>query len=460
MSKTVSIMIVEDDSAMRQSCAKLFRLKGYNVAEASSAADALEAIGRGGNINIVLSDIKMPEMDGMALLREIKSLDRNIEVVLMTGYGSIKNAIEAMKYGAADYITKPFNANELLMTISKITQLSPDKSGRKEVPGLPLESREEYHFGNIVGSSSKMHLVYKKIKAATKTDSTVLICGDSGTGKELVAKAIHYNGLRADKPFVPVNCAAMPPDLIESELFGHKKGAFTGAFSDSAGLFLAADGGTIFLDEIVEVPYSGQAKLLRALQEKRIRLVGDTREIGVDIRVIASTNQDVDKAIREGRFREDLYYRLSIIRITLPPLRARADDIPLLVQHFIAEFNKTFQRTVKGIGKDALDVLTRYEWPGNVRELASAIENTFALANSDTIGTLDLPTYIREHSSAESHRPPLDDKEAVSSISDVERMALVRALRVSEGNKTHAAKLLGVSRPRLYKMIRRHGVDK
>ncbi len=455
MSRTANILVVEDDTAMRQSCAKLFRLEGYGVAEAASGAEALEQIKQRGDIDIVLTDLKMPGMDGVALLRETKSLDPSIEVVLMTGYGSIKNAIEAMKHGAADYITKPFDTNELLMTIGKIIQLS---GLREEVSRLRLELRDKYHFDNIVGISSGMQLVCEKIEAARKTDSTVLICGDSGTGKELVAKAIHYSGLRASKPFVPVNCAAIPRELIESELFGHKKGAFTGAFSDSTGLFRSAENGTIFLDEVLDMPYRSQAKLLRALQERRVRPVGGTEEIPVNVRVIACTNKDVDKAIRNNKFREDLYYRLSVIRIKIPPLRARLDDIPSLVQHFITKFNSVFQRMVKGISKDALDVLNGYQWPGNVRELESTIENAFAFGNSDTIHKSDLPTYISEAIEAGSHKKPVG-REGVSTLFEAERQLLLRALKVAKGNKTHAAQLLGISRPRLYKMLQRYGVQ-
>ncbi|MHC4460472.1 MAG: sigma-54-dependent transcriptional regulator [Planctomycetota bacterium] len=456
MSKTVKILVVEDDTAMRQSCAKLFRLEGYDVAEAPSAADALDQIRERGDIDIVLTDIKMPGMDGMALLRESRRLDPSIVVVLMTGYGSIKNAIEAMKHGAADYITKPFDTNELLMTVSKIVQLS---GLREEVSRLRSELRDKYHFDNIVGISSSMQLVCEKIEAARKTDSTVLICGESGTGKELVAKAIHYNSLRAEKPFVPVNCAAMPRELIESELFGHKKGAFTGASSDSSGLFRAADGGTLFLDEIIEMPYGSQAKLLRALQEKLIRPIGGAEEVPVDVRVIASTNHDVDEAISNNKFRKDLYYRVSVIRIKLPPLRTRLDDIPVLARHFIAKFNGVFQRMVKGIDKEALDVLTRCQWPGNVRELESAIENAFAFGNSDTIHKSDLPAYITERIDAGRRRPP-GGEAGVSTLFEAERELLVRALRAAGGNKTRAAQFLGVSRPRLYKMMRRHGVQR
>jgi DNA-binding NtrC family response regulator len=441
---------------MRQSCAKLFRLEGYDVAEAPSAADALDQIRERGDIDIVLTDIKMPGMDGMALLRESRRLDPSIVVVLMTGYGSIKNAIEAMKHGAADYITKPFDTNELLMTVSKIVQLS---GLREEVSRLRSELRDKYHFDNIVGISSSMQLVCEKIEAARKTDSTVLICGESGTGKELVAKAIHYNSLRAEKPFVPVNCAAMPRELIESELFGHKKGAFTGASSDSSGLFRAADGGTLFLDEIIEMPYGSQAKLLRALQEKLIRPIGGAEEVPVDVRVIASTNHDVDEAISNNKFRKDLYYRVSVIRIKLPPLRTRLDDIPVLARHFIAKFNGVFQRMVKGIDKEALDVLTRCQWPGNVRELESAIENAFAFGNSDTIHKSDLPAYITERIDAGRRRPP-GGEAGVSTLFEAERELLVRALRAAGGNKTRAAQFLGVSRPRLYKMMRRHGVQR
>ncbi len=456
MSRTANILVVEDDTAMRQSCAKLFRLEGYGVVESPSGADALEKIRERGDIDIVLTDIKMPGMDGMALLREIKSLDSRIEVVLMTGYGSIKNAIEAMKHGAADYITKPFDTNELLMTVGKIVQL---RGLQVEVSRLRSELQDKYRFDNIVGTSPGMQLVYKNIEAARKTDSAVLICGESGTGKELVAKAIHYNGLRASKPFVPVNCAAMPKELMESELFGHKKGAFTGASSDSSGLFRAADGGTLFLDEIIEMPYGSQAKLLRALQEKRIRPIGDAEEAPVDVRVIASTNYDVDEAISNKKFRKDLYYRLSVIRIELPPLRKRLDDIPSLVRHFIAKFNSVFQRTVKGISKDALEVLGCYHWPGNARELEGTIEHAFAFGNTETIDKSNLPAYINECViKTDSRRQPVGEA-GVSTLFEAERELLVRALGAADGNKTRAAQFLGVSRPRLYKMIRRHGFD-
>jgi transcriptional regulator with PAS, ATPase and Fis domain len=342
------------------------------------------------------------------------------------------------------------------MTVGKIVQLS---NLQEEVSQLRLELSEKYRFDSIVGTSLRMQAVYKKIEAARKTDSTVLICGESGTGKELVARAIHYNGLRADKPFVPVNCAAVPKELVESELFGHKKGAFTGAFIDSTGLFGAANGGTVFLDDILEMPYGSQAKLLRALQEKRIRPVGGAKEVPVDVRVIASANRNVDEAIQNEKFRQDLYYRLSVIRITLPPLRERAEDIPSLTQHFINKFNDAFPQKIVGINKDAIDTLARYRWPGNVRELEGAIENAFALGNSEMICKSDLPSHILECVEVESYTSLVDDSGSVPTLFEAEKKHLLHALKAASGNKTKAARLLGVSRPKLYKMIQRYGIE-
>ncbi len=449
MSRAATILVVEDDAAMRDSCAKLFRLEGYQVAEACSAAEALKEIAGRDDIDVVLTDLKMPGMDGVALLTEIKRLAPGVHVVLMTGYGSIQSAVEAIKHGAADYITKPFDTNELLMTVGKIVQLN---GLQEEVSRLRSELGRKYRFDNIIGSSECMQAVYKRIEAARNSNSSVLICGDSGTGKELVAKAIHYDGLRAERPFVPINCAAMPRELIESELFGHKKGAFTGAISDSTGLFWAADGGTLFLDEILDMPYATQAKLLRALQEKRIRRIGDARERPIDVRVIASTNRDVQKGIRDSTFREDLYYRLSVIRIDVPPLCERREDIPALVRHFIDAFNETFDRTVNGVSDEALDILTRHDWPGNVRELEGAVEHAFAVGKSHVIQVGELSMHLAAPAGPAGH----DVK--FQTLAKAERDLLVQALSVADGNKAMAARLLGISRPRLYKMIERHGL--
>ena len=456
MSRATNILVVEDDAAMRESCAKLFGLQGYGVCQAPSASEALDQIKQQSDIDIVLTDLKIPGMDGLALLKEIKLLAPHIEVVLMTGYGSVKSAVEAMKHGVADYITKPFDTNELLTTIGKIVKLH---ALREEVSQLRSELHDKYRFENIVGASPGMQLVYEKIEAARNNATTVLICGESGTGKELVAKAIHYNGQRRDNPFIPVNCAAIPRDLLESELFGHKRGAFTGAFTDSVGLFRAAHGGTIFLDEIVEMPYATQATLLRALQERRIRPIGSAEEIPVDARVIASTNQNVEEAIRSNRLREDLYYRLAVIRIEVPPLRQRLQDIPALVRHFIARFSNTFQRTVKGISPAAMTALVQYDWPGNVRELESIVENVFALGGSDMIAKSELPADISELTGSKTPKERQDER-AVPTLLQAERELLLEALKQANGNKTRAAEILGTSRPRLYKMMQRHGVKR
>ena len=450
-----TILIVEDNPNMRESCGKLLRLEGYVAIEAANADEAIEIIRGRDDIDIVLTDLKMTGMDGVALLKEIKQIDDRVEVILMTGYGTVKSAVEAMMHGAADYITKPFDTTELLSTIGKIVQLG---GLREEVSRLRSELREKYRFDNIIGSSSRMWSVFEKIEAARNTASTVLICGESGTGKELVAKAIHCNGPRADRPFVAVNCAAIPRDLIESELFGHRKGAFTGAMEDRPGLFRVAEGGTLFLDEIVDMPIGTQAKLLRALQERQIRVIGGNEETPVDVRVIASTNQGIDAAIGENRFREDLYYRLAVIRIELPPLRDRMEDIPALVQHFIEKFNKTSQRHVRGIAKDALETLHRYGWPGNVRELEGVIESAFAMGKSEILQKGDLPGHIVRQARA-GRAVNLDASEGLPTLLEAERELLVKALAAAEGNKTIAAKLLGVSRPRLYKMMERHGVQ-
>jgi DNA-binding NtrC family response regulator len=449
MARRTSILIVGDDAGARASHAKLLRLEGYGAFEAPGAAGAMELLGARGDIDVVLIDLEMPAMDGMALLREIKLLNDSIQVVLMTSYGTIRGAVEAMVLGAADYITKPFHTDELLSTLGRIVQLG---DRREEVSRLRSELREKYRFDDIVGSSSRMWSVFERIEAARNTASTVLVFGESGTGKELVARAIHSHGLRAAHPFLPVNCAAIPRDLIESELFGHKRGAFTGATEDCPGLFRAAEGGTIFLDEIADMPTGTQAKLLRALQERSIRSIGAIEETPVNVRVIASTNQVLEEAIRRNRFREDLYYRLAVIRIELPPLRERMDDVPALVQHFIAKFNKASQRQVKGIGRDALEALGRYRWPGNVRELEGVIESAFAMGKSEAIRKADLPAHIVNPCHA-GLRPVGKTGQDVPTVVQAERELLVRAMEAADGNKTVAARILGVSRPRLYKMI-------
>ncbi len=452
--REIKILVVEDDPEMGDTCVKLFRHHGMTPVLVSSGRAALEAIQRDSSIRIVLTDLKMPEMDGVELLQKIKEFDAEIEVIIMTGYGTIQNAVQALKLGAADYITKPFDSVELLRSVEKIMNLL---NLQREVSDLRRELASKYGYGNIIGQSKQMRQVFERARAAAQVDSPVLIYGESGTGKELVARAIHYNGHRSKGPFVPVNCGALPEELIESELFGYKKGAFTGAVRDSIGLFRAADGGTLFLDEITEIPQATQVKLLRALQDKKIRPVGGTEEIYVDLRIIAASNKNLNQALSDGSLREDLYYRLGVIVIELPPLRERQEDIPFLVQHFIDKFNRQFRRNVKKIDKEALDALMAYRWPGNVRELENVMEGIFVLrAPSETITRLDLPPNIRGSVSKAypANREEVERDLPLCPLSDMEREAIARALRACHGNKSKAAEMLGISRTRLYKKMR------
>jgi DNA-binding NtrC family response regulator len=444
---SAKILIVEDDLDMADTCAKIFFRSGYQPITCESGHDALKTLAQDKTIHLVLTDLRMPGMDGVELLRQIKANFIDIDVVIMTGHGTISNAVEAIKFGAADYITKPFNKEELLNTIEKITKLH---SLEKEVQRLNEELKGKYSFDNIIGCSRPMQQVFERIVAASKIDSTVLITGESGTGKELVARAIHYHGTRAKHPFIPVNCGALPRELIESELFGHKKGSFTGATSDAEGLFKASTGGTIFLDEIAEMSKDTQVKLLRALQEKKIRPVGGTEEFSIDIRLIAATNQNPEVALKDGSLRDDLYYRLSVITIHLPPLRERQEDIPILVQHFINKFNQSFERSIAGIDSDAMEAFTYYGWPGNVRELENVIEGIFALTQSKTIRLADLPSHIKKE--RKSFIRPVGEG-AVMTMQEAERRAIESALKSAEGNKSRAAQILGISRTQLYKKL-------
>src|SRR5437870_1721523 len=345
-------------------CARLLERKGYRARATTSAREALSLLSQNGAVDVILADLQMPEMDGIQLLSAVKSRYSHIEFIVMTGYGTVKTAVEAMQLGAAHYIQKPLDLDELTILIQRVIE---KKHLEEKVDRLRAELQGKYSFENVIGRSAVMQTVLDKMSAACGNRATVLITGESGTGKEMVARGIHYNSFKDDAPFVPVNCGALPKDLIESELFGYKKGAFTGAVGDSEGLFRAADGGTIFLDEVMEMSPDLQVKLMRVLQERRIRHLGDTREFPVDVRVIAATNKPVEESLESGAIRKDLYYRLSVITIHLPALRDRADDIPLLVEHFLKKHQKSYGSTVAGVDPQAMDTLMKYVWPGNVR---------------------------------------------------------------------------------------------
>jgi len=470
------ILVVEDDAKHGAMCARLLERRGYQARSITSAREALSLLAQNGDIDLVLADLQMPEMDGIQLLSAVKGKYPHIEFIVMTGYGTVKSAVEAMQLGAAHYIQKPFDHDELNLLIQRALE---KKQLEEKVDRLRAELQGKYSFENVIGKSQLMQAVLEKMTAACGNRATVLITGESGTGKELVARGIHYNTFsvagpagpqdissssrtvgptlnESDAPFVAVNCGALPKDLIESELLGYKKGAFTGAVSDSVGLFRAANGGTIFLDEVMEISPDLQVKLMRVLQERRIRHLGDTREFPVDVRVIAATNKPVEESLESGAIRKDLYYRLSVITIHLPALRDRADDIPLLVEHFLKKHQRSYGSTVAGVDPQAMDTLMKYLWPGNVRELENLIEMLLAYGKSPIIRMTDLPERIVESVQPQRKASMLGDE--VFTLKEAERKLIINALAKSKGNKSLAAQMLGISRKSLYKKIEDYGI--
>lgn len=390
-------------------------------------------------VELVITDIRMPGMDGMDVLRRVKELSPQVPVMIITAYGTVETAVEAMRIGAFDYITKPFNRAELKLKAKKALQI---KELERENIRLKSELSDKFKFENIIGSSEKMQKLFEFIKRVSVTDATVLITGESGTGKELVAKAIHYNSLRGEKPFIVVNCSSIPKELLESELFGHLKGSFTGAIKDKPGKFQMAHKGTMFLDEIGDMELDLQAKILRAIQEREVEPVGGRNPIKVDVRIIAATNQDLDEAVRNGRFREDLYYRLNVIPIRLPPLRERKEDIPLLAQHFLQKYGRG--KDIE-FSREALELLSDYSWPGNVRELGNVCERLVILSTGKVINEKDLPEKIREGiCRADDLVLKLPD-EGIS-LEELEKRVILKALERSDWNQTKAAEFLRIPR--------------
>jgi len=451
------ILVVEDDAKHGAMCARLLERRGYQARSITSAREALSLLAQNGDIDLVLADLQMPEMDGIQLLSAVKGKYPHIEFIVMTGYGTVKSAVEAMQLGAAHYIQKPFDHDELNLLIQRALE---KKQLEEKVYRLRAELQGKYSFENVIGKSRVMQAVQEKMAAACGNRATVLITGESGTGKELVARGIHYNTfdlpVGGDAPFVAVNCGALPKDLIESELFGYKKGAFTGAVNDSEGLFRAANGGTIFLDEVMEMSPELQVKLMRVLQERRIRHLGDTREYPIDVRVIAATNKPVEESLESGAIRKDLYYRLSVITIHLPALRERAEDIPLLVEHFLKKHQKNYGNTVAGVEPQAMDALMKYLWPGNVRELENLVEMLLAYGKSPMIRMDDLPERIVEFVQPPKKASLLGDE--VITLKEAERKLIINALAKSKGNKSLAAQMLGISRKSLYKKLEDYGI--
>ncbi|MDQ3684923.1 MAG: sigma-54 dependent transcriptional regulator [Acidobacteriota bacterium] len=452
--KDIRILVIDDEQMMADSLKQNLVEEGYTVDTAASGAESIEQYDRGVH-HLVLCDLQLPDMDGMEVLRHAKDANPSTEVIVMTGYGTVARVVEATKAGAFWFLEKPFDFEMLLPLIEKALERR-ELMAETATMRRQLSTRTEYF--NIIGASKVMQTIYETIESVAKSDANVLIVGESGTGKELIANAIHYNSLRAKKPFQKVNCAALPRELIESELFGHTKGAFTGAHADKDGLIQHAAGGSLLLDEIAEMPVELQPKLLRVLQERSYRKIGSERTYTVDFRLITSTNRPPADAIRDGMLRDDLFYRISTITIHVPPLRERAEDIQILTEHFLKLYARKYGRQIGGISQTAYQRLFAHTWPGNVRELQNVIERAVLLAKSNKIEPVDLPFdngSIPERSaqSSEWEVPPN------MSLEDIEKLVIEKTLQRTGGNKQAAANLLGIYRPRLYSKIRKYKID-
>jgi DNA-binding NtrC family response regulator len=443
------ILIVEDEEILREILRRLLESAGYSVATASSAEAALEIFTTNA-VAVTLTDIRMTGMDGLELLDQIKSVDAEALVVIMTAFSSVDSAIAALRKGAYDYITKPFVNEDLLQTVKNALRQHELFSENR---ALRRELEQKYSFSEIIGTSEALQNVFRLVEKVAATNTNILIQGESGTGKELVARAIHHHSQRAAKPFLAVNCGALPESLLESELFGHTKGAFTGAVADKKGLFRSAEGGTVFLDEIGEMSQPLQVRLLRALQEHEVTPLGASAPVKFDARIIAATNRDLEKAVETNDFREDLFYRLNVIEIWLPPLRARREDVPLLVRHFIKKIARAQNSPEKSIAPEAMGALVSYNFPGNVRELENAIERAFTLSG-DEIDVSSLPPRIKNSA---AHALPVRDTESFRpTLEEVERRYIFDILNSVNQDKTEAANILGIDLSTLYRKLKRY----
>jgi two-component system response regulator AtoC len=454
----VKVLVIDDEAGVRRTLSMILEDEGYDVSTASDGKEGLERAIKE-EPDLILCDIRMPRMGGLEFLEEYRKRNGQGLVIAITAYGSNELAVEAMKKGAYDYLAKPFKADEVVLTLRKAEER---EKLRREVSRLRRRVKADERFPEIVAKSAGMREALELATKVAQHPSTVLVTGESGTGKELIARLIHAASPRAARPFVPINCGAIPENLLESELFGHVKGAFTGAHVDRAGLFEEADSGTLFLDEIGELPSQLQVKLLRALQEGEIRRVGDSSSRRVDVRIIAATARDLEQEVREGRFRSDLYYRINVVRIHLPPLRHRTEDIPALTRFFVERFKKQLGVDVKGFEPAAMKLLLAHPWYGNVRQLENVVERAMVLAEGPTITVEDLPDFI-QHPEVAVEGPmetlPPDELSIKKQTAELERRLISRALQVTDGNRTRAAELLDLSYRALLYKIRDYGLD-
>lgn len=459
MSQT-HVLVIEDDPAVREVLQETLVQEGYSVSVAADGAEGIRAA-KDTPVQIVLTDLQLPDIDGLAIIDRLARLDAKIIPIMMTGFGTIESAVRAMKSGAFDFITKPFDPETVAVVVRKAVEFH---RLRQENHLLRKAVREQYQLEQLVGVSEPIRQVLDFVRKVADSDSTVMIQGESGTGKELVARMLHFNSLRRDRPLVPVNCGAIPESLLESELFGHEKGAFTGATHTRLGRFELANGGTIFLDEIGEMSLPLQVKLLRVLQERAFERVGGNRTIQVDVRIVAATNQNLESLVEEKRFRQDLFYRLNVIPIVIPPLRERRSDIPLLIDHFLARFNQAKHADISGIDPDALRLLVEYDWPGNIRELENMVERLVVLKKQGVLSVADLPEKICRKPAAPELKEQFirfneDGIDLSREVEQYENHLIVEALRKANGVTTRAAQLLHLNRTTLVEKLKRKGVD-
>src|SRR5919109_1653844 len=432
------ILVVDDEQNARVALRTILSEEGYEIAEAADGEEALQLI-TGFAPAAVLADVRMPRTDGITLLKRAREQGSDAVFVMMTAFASVEAAVEAMRAGAENYLVKPLDVNAVLIVLEKALE---KLRLQRDTQNLRERVRERYRFHNIVGDAPELQAVYEVVKRAAPTRATVLILGESGTGKELIAQALHEESPRRDKPFIKVSCAALTETLLESELFGHERGSFTGAVGRKEGRFELADSGTLFLDEIGEIPPSTQVKLLRALQQREFERVGGTETLKVDVRVVAATNRDLAAEVKEGRFREELFYRLNVVTVTLPPLRKRKGDIPALVSHFIEKYAKSYGKPLRRLGPGTLNALLAYDWPGNVRELENAIERAVVLSRDGELTLDDLPPSLR---GSRGQPAPAASVTPGATLRELERDAILRALAAVDGSTTRAAKMLGIS---------------
>jgi len=452
MPDKIRIIVIDDEPLMRVTVHDAMAAEGYEVVSAETGKKGIELL-RETEWDILITDLRLPDMDGIQILKEVKSLNPETQVILITAYGSIDSAVTAMKEGASDYLTKPFSMDELLLIIKRILRI---RELEEENRSLRKKVEEKFGLEGLVGKSPQMIKIYDLIETVSQTDTTVLVYGESGTGKEMVANAIHFRSPRKGRPFIKVNCAALPESLLESELFGHEKGAFTGAFKQRKGRFEMADGGTLFLDEIGDISPGVQVKLLRVLQERQFERVGGNETLSVDVRLICATQKDLKEEIRKGTFREDLYYRLNVVPVNLPPLRERREDILLLADHFMDKFSKKMGKEITGLSEDAHTLLLRYPFPGNIRELENMLERAIALIKGKIIQAEDLPEEVcgQPSSIQDVYKRIRGSKPLASATKLFEKEYIQTILEKTKGKKGQAAEILGISRKTLWEKIK------